>query len=330
MWYDGFFMINTSYSTSMKKIAKMKNYHTFANQFFKLCNMAYMRYKLKGLPDTVSERLILQSLLIYGNIVFMEKGGAIFALPSIPGGKGYNINGDPISAYTFSMNGNTEFTKEVPLYVQGGLDSNVLNYGMVGQKNSNNSGVLIWENKTRYPFINSVIYYASQIADTLRTIDTAKVWLKVPSMPICEEALVQSVKDVFKALKNNDEIIPVAAGVRGLEKFDLKPVGDITRNIQTATELVDWYEMAFRAECGFKSNTAIDKKGENLIADEVNINDSITDTTTDTIVEFLQSQFDRVNSIFGTNITVEINEAMQTDNAGQEEKDGDLQRRNDI
>ena len=171
---------------------------------------------------------------------------------------------------------------------------------------------MVWENKNRYPFLNHIMYYSKAISDTLRTVDVARTWLKIPAMPVCEESLVESVKAVFEKLKNNDEIIPVSSGIQTVDKFDLKPVGDITKNIQTATELIDWYEMQYRALCGFKSNTAIDKKGENLIADEVHINDSYTDSVTDSLTDYLKDQIDIVNEFFGLNIKVVENDLIQT------------------
>ena len=62
-----------------------------------------------------------------------------------------------------------------------------------------------------------------------------------------------------------------------------------------------------------RANTNVDKKGENLIADEIHANDSYTDSVSDTLVEYLQSQFDFVNQIFGTSIKVVENENLQSE-----------------
>ena len=318
--YDNYFLLDMSRCKSQRKLAKLQNDKVFINTFMKLMDIAFMRYSFENLPDSVSERLIKQALIAYGSVVFFEKNGGVLALAGVPSGGGYNVNGDPVSCWVFARNG--MLNEQIPLYIQGGDNDKILTKGNgYTVKTGSSRGVMVWENKNRFPFINYVIYYAKSIADTLRTIDVARTWLKVPSMPVCEESLVESVKDVFNRLKNNDEIIPVSSGIQTIDKFDLKPLGDITKNIQSATELVDWYDMQFRALCGFKSNTAIDKKGENLVTDEVHINDSYTDSVTEDITDFLTDQIDIVNEFFNLDIKVVKNETIQTTEKGVTDND---------
>ena len=59
----------------------------------------------------------MQSLLVYGAVVFFEEKGTLLALPGAPSGKGYNMYGDPTSAWVFSRNG--LFNKDLSLYVPG-------------------------------------------------------------------------------------------------------------------------------------------------------------------------------------------------------------------
>ena len=172
---------------------------------------------------------------------------------------------------------------------------------------------MLWETKTRYPFINTIFYYARAISDTMRTLDVAKIWLKMPNLPVCEESMVESVKHVFQSIKNNEEIIPVSGGLIGLDKFNLLPIGNAVQNVDACTELIDWYEMKFREACGMKANTAADKKGENLITDEVHINDSYTDSITDTLADYLNEQLEAMNKFLGTSIRAVVNENLQED-----------------
>ena len=312
MWYDNYFMFDMGRCKNQRKLAKMQNNKVFINTFFKLMDIALMRYNFENLPETVSDRLIKQALICFGSVVFFEKDGGILALAGVPSGDGYNINGDPVSCWVFSRNG--IFNENIPLYIKGGDNEKILYKGNgYSVKTGKTRGVMIWENKNRYPFLNHVMYYSKAISDTLRTVDVARTWLKIPAMPVCEESLVESVKAVFGKLKDNDEIIPVSSGIQTVDKFDLKPVGDITKNIQTATELIDWYEMQYRALCGFKANTAIDKKGENLIADEVHINDSYTDSMTESLADYLTDQIDIVNEVFGLQIKVVENDLIQNE-----------------
>lgn len=298
------FNLPLSISTSgmkNKKLVNLKNEQMFLNTYTRLISTALDRYTFTGLPDTVSERVVLESLLFYGSVTFFTDHNALLALPSAPTGNGYNIYGDPLSAWVFSRNG--QYNKEVHLHVNGGA-AEILNKGF-GNISGSKRGVLVWENKNRYPFINNVFYFASAISDTYRTLDTNRNWLKTPFIPVCEESLVPSVKDLFKKITDNNDIIPVSTGVQDISRFDLKQVMGVDDNVKSAIELIEWYEAQFRQLCGIDANTQVDKKGENLVADEIHVNDEITDKNAETVVDYINQQLELVNQVFGTNIKCE-------------------------
>lgn len=311
MWYNNFLMLDMSKNKNRKRLAKYQNNIVFINTFMRLFDIALERYKIHNLPETINLRVVLESLICYGNATFFKHNGSILSLPAIPSGDGYNINGDPVSAWVFSRNG--LFNKEIKLFVEGGQIDPLLRKGTTGAITKDEKGIMVWENKTRYPFLNNIIYYAQAISDTLRTIDVARKWLKVPFIPVCEESLVQSVTTMLKDMGDNVDVIPVSTGVQDINKFNILPIQQSPASIQTATELVDWYENQFRTICGMRANTNVDKKGENLLTDEIHSNDSYTDSVSDTFAEYLQSQFNFVNSVFGTNISVEINNNFQSE-----------------
>lgn len=312
MWYnDGYFLISMANCKSKKKLNRMQNDLLAVTVFMRMFNTAMTRYKLKGLPETMSERLVLQSLIIYGNITFFIKNDNLLALPSVPSGNGYNINGDPTSAWVFARNG--LLNEEIALYVPGGQIAPILENGTAGKTWKPQKGVMVWENKSRFPFLNEVIYYSQAVADTLRTVDVARKWLKNPFIAVAEESVITSVKKMLDDVEKNDEAVIVSTGVQDINRFNILPVTESTESIQAATELIDWYEQRFRALCGMRTNSNIDKKGENLISDEVHINDSYTDSITTELQEYLQSQFDFVNEVFGTSIKVEENKDFQSD-----------------
>lgn len=320
MWYDGYFIIDVSGATSAKKLNKYKNSIVFQNEFFRLFDTAMQRYKITGLPDTVNERVVLQSLIVYGNVTFFERDGNILALPSAPSGAGYNINGDPVSAWVFSRNG--LLNKEIGLYVNGGMNTPLIADGVSPIKPAN-KGVMIWENKTRYPFMQTILYYSGAIADTLRTIDVARKWIKTPFIAVAEQSLIPSVEKMLNDVTNNKDYMLVSTGIQDISKFNILPIEQSSESIQHATELVDWYTQQFRSHCGMKANSNIDKKGENLLTDEIHANDSYTDSISNTLTDYLNEQFDFCNQMLGTNIRAEVNQDLQTQtDQGSGEKEG--------
>lgn len=304
MWFNDYLMISLQGAKNKKKLTKLQNNVIFTTVFMRLFNDAISRYQFKKLPDTVNQRVLLESLCIYGNVTFFDKDNSLLALPSVPSGKGYNMYGDPTSAWVFSKNG--LFNQEVQLYIEGGVNAPILNKGTSGLDIPlKNNGVMVWENYARFPFLNTIIYYATAIADTLRTIDIDRKWLKRPFIPVAEESLIPSINKMFDSMNNNDEIIPVSTGVLDITKFDLKPVDVSPDIVKSASELVEWYENKYRELCGVQANTQMDKKGENLISDEVHANDQYTDKTNDILIDCISHYLDIVNKQYGTDISVE-------------------------
>lgn len=304
MWFNDYLMISLQGAKTKKKLTKLQNNVIFTTVFMRLFNDAISRYQFKKLPDTVNQRVLLESLCIYGNVTFFDKDNSLLALPSVPSGKGYNMYGDPTSAWVFSKNG--LFNQEVQLYIEGGVNAPILNKGASGlDLPLKNNGVMVWENYARFPFLNTTIYYATAIADTLRTIDVDRKWLKRPFIPVAEESLIPSINKMFDSMHNNDEIIPVSTGVLDITKFDLKPVDVSPDIVKSASELVEWYENKYRELCGVQANTQMDKKGENLISDEVHANDQYTDKTNDILIDCISHYLDIVNKQYGTDISVE-------------------------
>lgn len=312
MWLDDFALVDCSHIKRKKKIAQRENDRRYMVEFMEKLDVALRRYKLKGLPDTVSERLVLQSFVFYGNCVFFkdpEFGDNVFALPGVPYG-GFNINGDYTRSYVYAKNG--LINKEVELFIKGADDADILKKSVTGTFDSNKpQGVMVWENKQRFPFLFTVDYFAHTIADTYRTIDVAKAYMKRPFIPVCEESMVESVKEVLNKIIENEEVIPVSTGVKEVTKLDFHDIIGMGDSVKDAMELLDWYEQKYREKCAITSNTQVDKKGENLISDEINMNEDYITMRDETILDYLQEQFDFVNECLGTHITVEVDEKPQ-------------------
>lgn len=323
---DDYFLIDFNRCKSKKKAAQYQNGKMFMQTFMRLMDTAMRRYKLEGLPETVSERVVLQALICNCNVTFFKDpkfGDNVLALPGYPSGKGFNVNGDPISSWVYAKNG--RINQEIDLYVKGAEEAPKMNEGSIYTDLAQNpKGVMVWENETRYPFIETVLYYAACISDTYRTIDTDRMWLKTPFVPICEESMVPAMKEFFNKIVANNDFIPVSTGIHETDKIDFHDINGMDTNIKAAMELIDWYEQKFREACGFKSNAQVDKKGENLTEDEVCMSLDYTEKTTNDLIDYLQQQFDFVNEQLGTSIKVrevEGDEDANTNNKADGEHD---------
>lgn len=322
-WFNPYFLIGfDGIPKTRKKLTAMQNRFVTQNIFFRLMETAINRYKFSGLPDTVSERVILQSLFTYGCVCFFEKRGALLALPAAPVGDGYNIYGEPLKAWVFARNGN--LNEEVNLFIDGGFNSDILTQGSLSTPRIGKAqGVLMWESKTRYPMINETLFYSERISDTLRTLDINRKWLKRPFIPVGEDSIIPSIVKMLESIEKNDDIIPVDTGVMDIEKFDMRPVEITADMINSVVSLCEWYENKYREICGIENNGQIDKKGENLIEAEVQTNDQYTDLSIDRILPVMQHYLDNVNSMFGTSIKVDRLQEKRDVTGDTSERSGD-------
>lgn len=325
MWLDDLLLIPTAHIKSKKKLAAYENNRRFMMEFMQKLEIAMRRYRITNIPDTCNERVILQSMICMAGVVFYkdpEFGDNVFALTGIPSGKGFNINGDPVSAYVYSKNG--LINKEVDLFIKGADNTPImkkgLNSGLVANKPR---GVFIWENRMRYPFMFTVEYFAKAIADTYRTIDVAKVWMKHPFLPVCEESMVNSVKEVLGKIEANEECIPISTGVKEVTKIDFHDIIGSGETVKDAMELLDWYEQKYREKCGLHANTQADKKGENLLTAEINMNDDFTEQLSEDMIEYINEQLDFANEVLGTDMHCELIEKEDEDDQSERIDDGD-------
>ena len=288
-------------SKQRKKLAKFKNNVNFINVYNRLFADAMERYTLKGLPETCSERVALRSLITRASVVFFENNDSLFSLPGAPSGT-LNIYGEPNNAYVFAING--MLNKDISLYIHGSDKDAFLNKTNDGVIIKEGKGVIVWENKTRYPFMNYIINFAENISDSYRTIEVARNNLKNPFVVTAEESVVPTVNRFFEERDQNNQYV-ISSGVFPVDKINILPIATQGSTLSDCIELVDWYENKYRELCGLDSNSQIDKKGENLISDEIHMNDEYEAICVDKCIDTVNEGLDDVNKIFGTHIKCE-------------------------
>lgn len=299
MWYSNIFSIDIGKGGSARKLADMKNNQVFQNEFMRNVHDSLKRYSFDGLPDTVSERVLKESLLYYGTAFFYEKQGNLLCLPGMPDGSGMNVYGDFGGAYVYGRNG---YNERISVYLPGSDESAFLKRTLSG--NTTGKGIMVRENINCYPFINYAIYYAERQADTLRKIEVAQSNAATPYIIVCKDPAMKNT--IVSTLNDRNRNLPaiLTSGVFDTQSIELFPFDISADAIKTMSETYDWYCSHFRELCGTKNSTNIDKKGENLLNAEININDEYTEAQADKTVEVLQEGLDTVNKLFGTNITV--------------------------
>ena len=316
IWIDGS-------SMTVKKMSKYKNQIEFMNIYASLVNEALERYSFEGLPDTVNERVLLESLLWYGSVGFFMKEGQVLALPGLPTAS-YTLYGDPTQMIVHGRNG---YVETIELYIPNGDDSKLVRSSTNGTAPKDGTGVWVRENKMVFPFINYCIEYADKIADTLRTLDTTRMNIKRPYVVVAEESIMNSVKQFFNKRDANEEYI-VSSGVFPADKIKLLPFDTNPENLRDCTMLVEWYYSQFRQLEGVKSPSTVDKKAQ-ISIDELNRDEDVSEIKEMTVVDYLQSQLDFVNEKLGTNITVKSNIEREESEDDTDNSNEEIQRMDD-
>ena len=300
----------------LTKLNKHKNDFAFINTFNDIITDAMSRYSFNNLPDTVNERVLKHALLFYGNVVFFEKSGNLMALPG-RASSDYNVYGDPKNAYVWGVNG---FTEEYPLYIRGGDNGTFLREGLSSKSTEQTQrAVYVRENYVNYPMLNYCIQYADAIADTMRTLDTVRAQIKRPYVILAEQSTIPTIKQYFNDVANNDTFV-ISTGIFNPEKVSVIPLTPSQANIKEVTELIEWYTNDVRQKLGIPTNTAVDKKAQ-LSVEEVTGGDNATQVKKDKVTDCLCADIETVNSVFGTNITVEFNEGVLNNEKLQSDND---------
>lgn len=311
-WLDDYMpLIYNAKDKTNKKIAKIKNGIEFQNVFARLLTDALNRYKIEGLPDGCDERVILQSLVRYGSVIFFEREGSIMALPG-SATEDFNVYGNPKHGWVWGRNG---WNERVRLYIPGADDNDFLRIGVSGESAKQDyRAVFVRENAICYPFLNYVVEFSLAISDGMRTLDVCRANIKQPFIVVAEEAIVNSVKEFFKARNDNVEYV-VSSGVFPSDKISLLPFETNADNLKNCTDTIEWYYNQWRELCGLQQNSNPDKK-ERLLVDEVNAGNQSSEVQIDKCMKYIQEGLDQCNKIWGLNMKV-----MQTIEATEENKE---------
>lgn len=308
--------------TSVRKLAKARNVIVWQNTFSELVKDALNRYHFEGLPETISERVLLQSLLWYGSACIFEKEGNLLCLPCVPTGAGWNIYGDPAEGWLFSNIG--QLNEPVKLYLPGSDISAFLEKtNGAANVRAKTKGVFIRENAICFPFIRQTMYYADCISDTMRTLDVCRKNIKNPYIIVAEQSIVNSVKEFFKNRDENTDYI-VTSGIFPADRINLLPFQTNSDSLKDTTALIDWYFNKYKELCGIDNNGNIDKKGENLVTREISVNEEYTDSSIEKVVPYINRGLDDVNKIYGSNIICVPNHTKEQEQKQEDDEDENI------
>ena len=272
-----------TFEPDLKNSEKGRDYITF--YFFnQIMNLFINRFKWDGLPPEIEpfyiERVLFFDGLgsfIYDDIVDM------FAFTKVNLSGTYDIYNIPTDRWAYANNG---YLKEY------------------GKTNS----VIVWDSATAYPYCNSAMMYAEEMANVWRTRGINMFAQRTPV------ALASSDDEKLTYQVLGDEYSNYVPIVRISDTLNLKNLQAITLNAPYVVDKLEdeitvlWGRVL--TDLGYESNPS--EKRERLISDEVAGNNGQAEAFRNIGLALRKRAIDACNKLFGWNASVEFRSELPT------------------
>ena len=260
-------------------LTDLLNELTFKTIYDKYKMLALSRYKWDGLPEDIETRHIENLLYTHGKALFFrDPEMSYMCLRGDPTGT-YNVNHDPLKWRATGHGYSKEYAAE--------------------------NCVVIDNNIIRMPTDNLIMFYVNKLTEAERTMDVNVKAVKTPIIFACDDKDTLTFKRLFQMVDGNTPAIFADKGLNldAISAFD-------TKATFLGNELMDYkkcVENELLTVLGF-NNLPVDKK-ERTIVPEVNSNNQLIATFSDLELKSRKEAADKINNMFGLNITVKREES---------------------
>lgn len=270
-----------------KKYTKYQNNIVWQNTFMNLMNIATYAFEWSGLPDTCNERFLELALLTNGKACICKDPELGFLSLKAHSAGGLNLYGEIPKFFATGING---YNKEYTAY-------------LVGTDNTNANAVLCRDNNMMIPYVRYIIRATDRLMSAERSIDVASKKLKNPYFITADETQVNSIKKILNDVDDNQESV-ITSKTTMPDGFKVFPTNVDVTTLKTLWEHYNNIDNSIRTMLGINNNSTSGKR-ERLIVDEINVNNDYTDINIDMRLHERQLFCDRVNELFGLNISVD-------------------------
>ena len=254
-----------------------------------LLNRVINMFTWENLPNTIDEQVMNFWLFVTGRVVFTEFNGKLYALNG-------NYGGYPNEYYL-----PTEFVIANPI-----LGNKIVKLDV--------DGVAMFNSDTdKYPTQGLVggLYpiltlTANMLADCVTTISSALKNGRVQTAFLCKDDTVRIAGEkVLKQLYNGNPAVMIDDTILNcISPIKMADNTSVATILQQTIETYQFWLANFYNSIGVNAN--FNMKRERLNTAEVNINDSALFVNVVNMLNNRQKAIDKINTMFGTNISVEI------------------------
>lgn len=259
-WGNGdMFWQSAAYNTGL--------FMSYRQQIIKL---AMNRFKWVNLPKTCNERYLEGTLLFQGcaTIAFPKSQRGIFYSTQVSQMSPPNIYDNPTKWYSIGNNG-WRF-KASPM-----------------------SGVIVWDNRTRYPMMNMIDVWAQELTDIRRTMQINRMHLKTPYIIECAPEQENQATNLYKQISGGEPAIIATNGLESMKINAIKTDVPFMGAELTAAEQNTWAQIY--QTLGIQNLTF---KAERMVQDEVNKRDEPSDLIALDGLNCRREACDHLNTMF--------------------------------
>lgn len=262
------------------------------NYYYKmLLNRVINMFTWNNLPDTIDEQVMNFWLFVTGRVVFTEFNGKLYALNG-------NYGGYPNEYYL-----PTEFIVANPIL--GGKNVKIDIDGVVMFNSDTDKYPMQTMTGGLYPILTLT---ANMLADCVVTISSALKNGRVQTAFLCKDDNVKNAGEkVLTKLYNGDPAVMIDDTILNcITPIKMADNTSVATILQQTVETYQFWLANFYNSIGVNAN--FNMKRERLNTAEVNINDSALFVNVVNMLNNRQQALEKINKMFGTNITVEISE----------------------
>ena len=236
-----------------------------------IIKLAMNRFKWVNLPPTCDERYLEMTLLFQGiaTIAFPKRQRGVFYSTQVAQMSPPNVYDNPTKWYSIGNNG-WRF------------------------KCNNSNGVIVWDNRARYPLMQAIDIWARELVDVRRTKQLNRMHVKTPYIIKCPPEQEQQAENIYKQMAGGE---PAIITTTGIENIDIDVINTNVKYLGeelTAEELNTWqqiYQMLGIDNLTFKA--------ERMVQDEVNKRDEPSDLMALDGLNCRREACDKLNERFG-------------------------------
>lgn len=274
-----------------------------------LLERCFGTFKYKALPESLPE-IEVEKRVLFGMAPIFEhpKFGLVTSWGSLSGISHYN-------------------RPTICTYSQANLGSGTLEIGKNVAIIYNDSSDETSEYQTPRGLTELIDRFARLLADVDASIDIMTVNARKTSWAVAKDQQVaNSIKSAYEKQRNGDFDVVTDVGLYDFFKVFPESTSARTMSVNDLIALKEHLMRDFMAQIGIKS---AERKAERMLTDEIAADDAMLDANIQDMLEARQRGVERVNKLFGTNITVELGRKPNEPDLKEEKDDGNIPDRDD-